>query len=73
MPYFDLLNTTTYLELSRNPSMNHSIIHPREVFADAISDRAEGVIFVHNHPFGNAEPSKEDIAITKRLIELVKI
>jgi DNA repair protein RadC len=54
-------------------SLNHSIVHPREVFADAISDRAAGIIFVHNHPSGNVEPSKEDIAITQRLIEVGRI
>ncbi|MCX5717712.1 MAG: DNA repair protein RadC [Nitrospirae bacterium] len=54
-------------------TLNHSIVHPREVFADAISDRAAGIIFVHNHPSGNVEPSKEDIAITQRLMEVGKI
>jgi DNA repair protein RadC len=53
--------------------LNHSIIHPREIFADAISDRAAGIVFVHNHPSGNTEPSKEDIAITQRLVEVGKI
>lgn len=43
-------------------TLNHSIVHPREVFADAISDRAAGIIFVHNHPSGNIDPSKEDMA-----------
>lgn len=54
-------------------SLNHSIVHPREVFADAISDRAAGIIFVHNHPDGSVEPSKEDIAITQRLMEVGRI
>lgn len=54
-------------------TLNHSIVHPREVFADAISDRAAGIMFVHNHPSGNVEPSKEDIAITQRLIEVGRI
>lgn len=54
-------------------TLNHSIVHPREVFADAISDRAAGIIFVHNHPSGNPEPSKEDIIITNRLLEVGKI
>src|SRR3989304_6358416 len=54
-------------------SLNHSIVHPREVFADALSDRAAGIIFVDNHPSGNVEPSKEDIAITQRLIEVGRI
>lgn len=54
-------------------TLNHSIVHPREVFADAISDRAAGIIFVHNHPSGNVDPSKEDIAITQRLMEVGRI
>lgn len=54
-------------------TLNHSIVHPREVFADAISDRAAGIIFVHNHPSTDVEPSKEDIAITNRLLEVGKI
>lgn len=54
-------------------TLNHSIVHQREVFADAISDRAAGIIFVHNHPSGNIDPSKEDIAITNRLLEVGKM
>ncbi|MDA8340415.1 MAG: DNA repair protein RadC [Nitrospiraceae bacterium] len=54
-------------------TLNHSIVHPREIFADAISDRAAGIIFVHNHPSGNVEPSKEDTTITQRLMEVGKI
>jgi DNA repair protein RadC len=48
-------------------TLNHSPVHPREVFADAITDRAASVIFVHNHPSGNPEPSSQDIAITRQL------
>jgi len=44
-------------------------VHPREVFSDAIVDRAASIILVHNHPSGDTEPSQEDIAITKRLVE----
>jgi DNA repair protein RadC len=47
--------------------LNHSPVHPREVFAPAITDRAASVIFVHNHPSGNPEPSSQDIAITRQL------
>ncbi len=54
-------------------TLNHSLVHPREVFADAISDRAAGIIFVHNHPSGEVSPSKEDIVITNRLLEVGKI
>jgi len=49
--------------------LNHSLVHPREVFADAITDRAASVICVHNHPSGSLEPSSQDIAITQQLKE----
>ncbi len=48
-------------------------IHPREIFADAITDRASSVIIAHNHPSGNLSPSTEDIQITKNLQEAGKI
>jgi DNA repair protein RadC len=54
-------------------TLNQSLVHPREVFADAIVDRAAGVICVHNHPSGNIQPSREDIAVTKKLVEAGKI
>ncbi len=49
--------------------LNHSLVHPREVFADVITDRAASVILVHNHPSGALEPSKEDMAVTKQLVD----
>lgn len=49
--------------------LNHSLVHPREVFADAITDRAASVICVHNHPSGTLEPSSQDLAITAQLKE----
>jgi len=49
--------------------LNHSLVHPREVFADAITDRAASIICVHNHPSGSLEPSSQDIAITRQLQE----
>ena len=42
-------------------------VHPREVYADAVSDRASAVIVAHNHPSGGLEPSQSDIAITAQL------
>jgi DNA repair protein RadC len=42
-------------------------VHPREVFADPLVDRAASIIVAHNHPSGTLEPSPEDLAITKRL------
>jgi len=49
--------------------LNHSLVHPREVFADAITDRAASIICVHNHPSGSLDPSPQDIAITTQLKE----
>lgn len=50
-------------------SLTSSIVHPREAFKAAIRESAASVIFVHNHPSGDPEPSKEDIHITGRLVE----
>jgi len=44
--------------------VNKTQVHPREVFADPITDRASAVIVAHNHPSGSLEPSREDIDIT---------
>jgi len=48
-------------------TLNASLVHPREVFADAITDRAAGIVVAHNHPGGSLEPSGPDIIVTKRL------
>ncbi len=47
--------------------IDRSPVHPREVFADAVSDRAAAVIVAHNHPSGGLEPSESDIRITSQL------
>lgn len=44
-------------------------VHPREVFADALSDRASAIIVAHNHPSGGLEPSAHDVDVTKQLKE----
>ncbi|NCO02191.1 MAG: JAB domain-containing protein [Epsilonproteobacteria bacterium] len=54
-------------------TLNRSLVHPREVFADAISDRAASIIIAHNHPSGLLEASQEDIHVTKRLQESAKL
>lgn len=51
-------------------SLNASIVHPREVFRPAITHAAAALILAHNHPSGDATPSEEDRAITKRLHEV---
>lgn len=50
-------------------SLNSSIVHPREVYKEAIVRSSASIILVHNHPSGDPTPSKEDIAITRRLAE----
>ena len=54
-------------------TLNQSLVHPREVFADAIADRAAGIIIAHNHPSGTLEASRADISITQRLKEVSKL
>ena len=46
-----------------------SLVHPREVFREAIRAGASAVICVHNHPSGDPDPSPEDIDVTRRLID----
>jgi len=50
-----------------------SIVEPRAVFEKAILDNAAAVICLHNHPSGNPEPSREDIRITRQLVEAGKL
>ena len=47
--------------------LNGSLIHPREVFASAVAERAAAVVLVHNHPSGDPSPSREDREVTQRL------
>jgi len=54
-------------------TLNQSLVHPREVFADAIADRAAGIIIAHNHPSGTLSASRADIGITQRLEEVAKL
>lgn len=48
-------------------TLNASLVHPRELFKEAIRASANSIILVHNHPSGDPEPSEEDILITKKL------
>lgn len=54
-------------------TLNSNLVHPREVFREAISHSAASVVFAHNHPSGDSEPSEDDLTITKRLTEAGKI
>ena len=54
-------------------SLTASVVHPREVFKEAILYSAASMILVHNHPSGDPSPSREDIAVTERLVKGGKI
>lgn len=70
--YSILLNTKNdiiSIEHISTGDLNSSIVNPREVFTPAVKRSAKAVALVHNHPSGSPRPSKEDLLITKRLVE----
>lgn len=54
-------------------TLNHSVVHPREVFKNAYLCSASGIICVHNHPSNDISPSREDIRLTNALVELGQV
>ena len=54
-------------------SLNASIVHPRDVMKCAILNNAASIIVSHQHPSGDPTPSREDIEVTKRIVEAGKI
>ena len=54
-------------------SLNASIVHPREIFYEAIMESAASLILFHNHPSGDPTPSREDISLTRRLTKAGKL
>ncbi|NPV81841.1 MAG: JAB domain-containing protein [Firmicutes bacterium] len=67
-----LLNTKNQLigaNIVSVGNLNSSLVHPREVFKPAILANALQIILVHNHPSGDPTPSREDIEITRRMIQ----
>jgi DNA repair protein RadC len=54
-------------------TLDASIVHPRDVFREALLESAAGVILLHNHPSGNPNPSEEDLRITKQLVEAGRV
>lgn len=71
-----LLNTKNIVIMEKDiskGSINTSIVHPREVFSEAIKKSCASIIICHNHPSGDPSPSNEDINITHRLKECGKI
>ena len=63
-------NRVTGLNLVSIGTLTAALVHPREVFKPAIAGTAAAVILCHNHPSGEATPSAEDLALTKRLCEV---
>ncbi len=53
--------------------LDRSLVHPRDVFADVIADRAAAVIFAHNHPSGDLQPSEADLKTQEQLVNAAKI
>ena len=71
-----LLNTKNHVLGLRDVSvgsLSASIVHPREVFQMAIRYAAAAMILVHNHPSGDPSPSREDLAVTNRLVKAGRI
>ncbi|NLZ48515.1 MAG: DNA repair protein RadC [Clostridiales bacterium] len=71
-----LVNTKNRVILMKDVfvgSLNTSIVHPREVFIEAIKRNAASIIICHNHPSGDPTPSNEDVNITHRLTECGKL
>jgi DNA repair protein RadC len=65
--HLDAKNRIVCLDVVSTGSLNASIVHPREVFKMVLLSNAAAVIFLHNHPSGDSEPSREDIQLTERL------
>lgn len=69
----DTKNQPTAINVCHVGSLNASIVHPREVMKAAILSNSASIIVAHNHPSGHCEPSREDIEVTKRLVEAGRI
>jgi DNA repair protein RadC len=71
--HLDVKNRLVSREVVSIGHLSAALVHPREVFKAAILANAASVAFVHNHPSGDPEPSREDVEITRRLIKAGEI
>lgn len=71
--FLDSRNQEIKREIISVGSLNANLVHPREVFEPAVRHLAAQVIIAHNHPSGDANPSEEDLVITKKLVGAGKI
>lgn len=69
----DTKNQPTAIHTVSIGTLNSSLVHPRELFKVAILSNCSSLIIAHNHPSGDPTPSKEDMEVTKRLVEAGKI
>ncbi|HHT20803.1 MAG TPA: hypothetical protein GXZ74_05150 [Tissierellia bacterium] len=69
----NIKNKPVFIESVSLGTINTSIVHPREVFRNAIRNNVVAIFVSHNHPSGDTAPSAEDIQVTKRLVEAGKI
>ena len=67
--HLDSKNRILCIDQVSSGSLNASIVHPREVFKTCLLSSAAAVLFLHNHPSGDPEPSREDLELTTRLKE----
>ena len=71
-----MLNTKNHILGIRDisiGSLTASVVHPREIFETAVLHHSAAIILLHNHPSGDPSPSREDIAVTQRLVKASKI
>jgi len=71
--YLDTQNQEIKREIISMGTLNTSLIHPREVFEPAVKHLCSHIIVAHNHPSGSLDPSEEDLAVTKRLVDSGKL
>lgn len=71
--YLDSRSQEIQREIVSVGTLNESLVHPREVFENAIKNNTASIILAHNHPSGNTEPSQADVEITKKIIHAGKI
>ena len=60
-------------EVSGGCTIDATTVHPREVFREAIAERAAAIILVHNHPSGDPTPSPDDVAVTRAIVQAGKL
>ncbi len=68
--YLNVKNEILHHETLFKGTLDHSLVHPREIFKQALVYNGSKIILVHNHPSGNIEPSIKDINVTEQMIEI---